>query len=90
MPKPWMSELIMKKLGIHKCNGSFETATEDLSMAHAVEVAKEKANDITGADLKAKTKEVIGTCVSMRVRVEGRWGKEACKAIDDGEFDEHF
>ena len=90
MPKPWMSELIKKKLGIQKCNGSFETATEDLPITDAVAVAKEKAEHITGANLKAKTKEVIGTCVSMRVRVEGRWGKEACRAIDDGEFDEHF
>ena len=70
MPKPWTSKLIIKALGVQKCNGSMDAATEDLPLEKAMEVAREKAGlgHLTGADLKAQTREVIGTCVSMRVR----------------------
>ena len=55
MPKPWTSELIKKALGVQKCNGSLEAATEDLSLEKAMDVARQKNDDghLTGADLKA-------------------------------------
>ena len=66
MPKPWTSHLIRDALGVKKCNGSMEAATEDLPLEKAMEVAKKKHGEghLTGADLKAQTREVIGTCVS--------------------------
>ena len=71
MPKPWTSELIKKALGVKKCNGSLDAATEDLSLEKAMDVARQKNDDghLTGADLKAQTREVIGTCVAMRVKI---------------------
>jgi hypothetical protein len=32
----------------------------------------------------------MGTCVSMRVKVEGLEPKEALKAMSEGEYNEHF
>ena len=90
MAKPWMSELILKKLGVAKCNGSVEAATENLSMPEIIAIAQEKSADLTGATLKAKSKEVLGTCVSMRVRVEGNWAREVCQAVDSGDYDDLF
>ena len=92
MPKPWTSELIKKALGVAKCNGSLEAATEDMSLEKAMEVARQKAGDghLTGADLKAQTREVIGTCVSMRVKIEGLWAKDALTTISNGDWDERF
>ena len=83
MPKPWTSELIKKALGVKKCNGSLEKA---------MEVAQEKhgLGHLTGADLKAQTKEVIGTCVSMRVKIDGHWANDALAIINKGEWDERF
>ena len=92
MPKPWTSELIIKALGVKKCNGSLETAVEDLSVEKAMDVARQKNKDghLTGADLKAQTREVIGTCVSMRVKIDGMWAKDALTTIEKGEWDERF
>ena len=52
MPKPWTSKLIIKALGVKKCNGSVEAAVEDLSLEKAMEVAQEKhgLGHLTGAD----------------------------------------
>jgi large subunit ribosomal protein L11 len=92
MPKPWTSKMIIKALGVDKCNGSLEAATEDLSLEKAMGVAKEKADlgHLTGADLKAQTREIIGTCVSMRVKVEGLWAVEALRVIENGDWNDRF
>lgn len=92
MPKPWTSELIKKALGVKKCNGSMDAATEDLSLEKAMDVAREKAKKghLTGANLKAQTREVIGTCVAMRVKIEGLWPKDALITIENGEWDTRF
>jgi len=45
---------------------------------------------LTGADLKAQTREIIGTCVSMRVKIDGHWAVEALEIISKGEWDERF
>ena len=90
MPRPWTSKLLIKALGVPKCNGSMEAAVEDLPLEKAIEVAKQKSADLTGNNLKMKTREVIGTCVSMRVKIDGHWPKEALEIIARGEWDERF
>lgn len=92
MPKPWTSELIKKALGVPKCNGSLEAATEDLPLEKAMDVARQKAKDghLTGSDLKAQTREIIGTCVAMRVKIDGLWAKDALKTIENGDWDTRF
>jgi len=37
-----------------------------------------------------KTKEIIGTCISMGVTVEGKKPQEIQQAISNGEFDAKF
>jgi large subunit ribosomal protein L11 len=92
MPKPWTSELIKKSLGVQKCNGSLEAATENLPLEEAMKIAQQKAGDghLTGRDLKAQTREVIGTCVAMRVKIDGHWANDALEIIAKGEWDERF
>ena len=48
MPKPWTSHLIRDALGVKKCNGSMEAATEDLPLEKAIEVAKKKHGEANG------------------------------------------
>ena len=90
MAQPWTSKLVIKALGVAKCNGSMEAAIENLTLEQAIGVAQEKSADLTGNTLKAKTREVIGTCVSMRVKIDGHWPKEALEIIARGEWDERF
>ena len=59
-------------------------------MADAVSVAKMKKMNLLGNTLKARTKEIIGTCVSMNVTVEGSNPREILKRVDEGEFDALF
>ena len=59
-------------------------------MEQAVKIAKMKKDAMLSFTLKNATKEVIGTCVSTGVNVEGMSPRDAQKAIDAGEFDEYF
>ena len=40
--------------------------------------------------MKNIVKEIIGTCLSMGVTIEGMKAKEATKAINSGKFDNIF
>ena len=54
------------------------------------EVAEKQKDRLTGATLYARSREVMGTCVAMRVKVEGMEPKAALIAMKEGRFDEHF
>ncbi|WP_457556037.1 50S ribosomal protein L11 [Candidatus Pyrohabitans sp.] len=88
---PPTSALIIKELGIEK--GSSDARANivgNLSMEQAVKIARMKRDGMLAADLKAATKEVLGTCVSMGVSVEGKPAKEVQREIDEGKYDHLF
>ena len=88
---PPASSLIMKELGLEKGSGSAGThKVGNLTVDQAINVAKMKYDNLLGKELKQKTKEIIGTCVSMGITVEGKSPSEVQKAIDKGEFDSKF
>jgi len=88
---PPASSLILKELGLGKGSGKASThKVGNLTVDQAVKVAKMKHDGLLGKDLKQKTKEVIGTCVSMGITVEGKRPQEIQKAIDVGEYDSKF
>ncbi|MDD4255778.1 MAG: 50S ribosomal protein L11 [Methanofollis sp.] len=85
---PPTTALVMKEAGIEK--GSGEPSTQfvgDLPLEAAVRIARMKFDDMLSYRLKSAVKEVVGTCVSIGVTVEGRKPKEMLAAIDAGEFD---
>ncbi|HVL87983.1 MAG TPA: 50S ribosomal protein L11 [Candidatus Thermoplasmatota archaeon] len=85
---PPTSALILKEVGAESGSGQpKQNKIGDISIESAAKVAKMKSDDLQGKDLKRKVKEVLGTCVSMGVTVEGRDPREVQKAIDGGEFD---
>ena len=88
---PPASSLIFKELGLEKGSGSAGThKIGNLTIDQAIKVAKMKYDNLLGKELKQKTKEIIGTCVSIGVTIEGKKPQEIQKAIDDGEFDSKF
>jgi len=88
---PPAASLILKELGAEKGSGAPSThKIGDLTIEQAVKVAKMKYDNLLGKELKQKTKEIIGTCVSLGVTVEGKKPQEVQKAIDEGEFDTKF
>ncbi|NYT16665.1 MAG: 50S ribosomal protein L11 [Methanomicrobiales archaeon] len=85
---PPTTALIKKEVNIEK--GSPEPNMQivgDLPMEAAVRIARMKANDMLSYDLKNAVKEVVGTCVSVGVSVDGRRPKEVLAAIDAGTYD---
>ncbi len=85
---PPVSQLIIQKTKIGKGSGRpKDTFVGNLTIKQAIEITKMKGSDMLGGSLKARVKEVVGTCVSMGVNVEDRNPREVSKAIAAGEFD---
>jgi len=85
---PPTTALIKKEVNVEK--GSSEPNVKivgDLPIEAAVRIARMKAGDMLSYDLKHGVKEVIGTCVSMGINVDGKGAKEALTAIDAGTYD---
>jgi large subunit ribosomal protein L11 len=86
---PPVSQLIIKELGVKK--GSSNPNTEkigNLAVEQVIKVAKMKIDGMLSYELKNAVKEVVGTCFSMGVLVEGEEPKDALVMIDEGKFDE--
>ena len=49
-----------------------------------------KEDNLLGKTLKEKVKEIIGTCNSMGILVEGKPAVEAIKEVNDGKFDKEI
>ena len=81
---------VLQELGQKKCNGSWDASTENLSMDQIKSVAETQRDRLTGKTLYARCREVMGTCVAMRVRVEGMEPKAALNAMTEGEYNEHI
>jgi large subunit ribosomal protein L11 len=62
----------------------------NLSMDQVVRIAKIKRAELLAEDLKSAAKEILGTCVSMGVTVEGKDPREVQKEIDEGKYVEAF
>ncbi len=88
---PPTSALIIKELKIEKGSGSNNaTKVGDLTMEQVVKIAGMKESAVLGKTLKNRALEVIGTCVSMGVTVNGEDPKQAQFLIKDGKWDKYF
>ena len=86
---PPTTALIMDELKIEKASqdpGIDKVA--DLKIEQALKVARMKFDALLSADYKHATKEVIGTCVSMGITVEGKDPREVQKEISQGVYDD--
>jgi len=85
---PTTSALIVSELKIEKGSGSPKAQkVGNLSMEQVLRIAKLKQAELLATNLKAAVKEVLGSCVSMGVTVEGKDPKEVQKEIDEGKLD---
>ncbi len=88
---PPATALIKDKLGIKSGSGNpKKDFVADLDIKTAISIAKMKFDDLQGANLKNKTREIAGTCTSMGVTFMGEDARKAKKRFDKGEFDSHF
>lgn len=79
---PPVSALVKKELGIEKgAQIPGEEVVGDLSMDQVKRIARIKMENMLSYTEKAAVKEVLGTCVSMGVEVEGKDPREIQKEL---------
>lgn len=90
---PPVSQLIKKELKLEKLaglpkgeGGRPADKVGDLTIEQVIKIAKDKEN-ISG-DLKAKVKQILGTCLSCGVTIEGKDPREVIKEINEGKYNE--
>jgi large subunit ribosomal protein L11 len=85
---PTSSALLVSELKIEKGSGTPNSAkVGDIKVEQAVRIAKIKRPELLAKTLKGATKEIMGTCVSMGVTVEGKDPRETQKDVDEGKYD---
>ena len=85
---PPTTALIKKEANIEK--GSAEPNVKvvgNLPFEAAVRIANMKLEGMLSYELKTAVKEVIGTCVSMGVTVDGKKAKDVFALINEGKYD---
>ncbi|KZX11425.1 50S ribosomal protein L11 [Methanobrevibacter filiformis] len=85
---PPTTALIMDELKIEKASqdpGLDKIA--DLSVEQALKIARMKFDSLLANSYKQGAKEVMGTCVSMGITVDGKDPRDTQKAVDAGEYD---
>ena len=88
---PTASALIVAELKVEKGSGTPNTVKiGDLTMEQVVKIAKIKAPQLLAPTAKLAAKELLGTCVSMGVTVEGKDPREVQKDVDNGNYDQLF
>ena len=88
---PSAAALILKEAGLQKGSGtSGATWVGDITIDSAVKVAKLKIDSSYATDFKAAAKEVIGTCLCLGIKVDGKNPKEVTAEINSGKWDDKF
>lgn len=86
---PPASQLIIKEAGVQKGSGNPNSAlVADLKIEQIIKIAKMKEDALLGKSAKERVKEIMGTCQSMGIMVEGKAVPETFKDLEKGLFDE--
>lgn len=85
---PTTSALLIKELAIEKGSGTPNTVkVGDLKMDQVRRIAERKAPASFGNSLKSVALEVLGSCVSMGVTVEGKDPREIQREVKENKWD---
>ena len=88
---PSAAALILKEAGRQKGSGTSGTDwVGDIPMDGIVKVSKTKLEKSYSDSLKSVTKEIVGTCLCLGIKVEGKTPKEFTAEINAGKWDEQL
>ncbi|MBX0324602.1 50S ribosomal protein L11 [Halomicroarcula sp. F13] len=88
---PPTAELVKDEAGFDTGSGEpHEEFVANLTVDQVMQIAEQKQSDLLAYDLKNAAKEVVGTCTSLGVTIEGNDPREFKKRIDEGEYDDEF
>jgi len=85
---PSASALLLKEAGIQKGSGTSGTEwVGEVSADMIAKIAKVKLETSYASSLKSVAKQIVGTCVSLGIKVEGKTPKEFTAEINEGKWD---
>lgn len=88
---PPAAALVKKEAKVDKGSGRPNTEkVADLLIEQIIKIAKMKEDSLLGKSLKEKVREIIGTCNSMGILVEGKPAVETLKDVAAGKFDKEI
>jgi len=88
---PSAAALVLKEAGLQKGSGTSGTDwVGDIGMDTVVKVAKTKLEKSYASSIKLVSKEIIGTCLCLGIKIEGKTPKEITAEINDGKWDSKF
>jgi len=88
---PSAAALIMKEAGIQKGSGASGTEwAGDVTIDSVIKVANTKLEKSYASSLKSVVKTIIGTCLALGIKIEGKTPKEMTSEINEGKWDEKF
>jgi len=88
---PSAAALLLKEAGVQKGSGTSGTDwVGDIGIDSVVKVAKTKLDNSYATSLKSVTKSIVGTCVPLGIKIEGKTPKEITAEINEGKWDGKF
>jgi large subunit ribosomal protein L11 len=93
---PPTSSLLKKEVGIDVAKITKEEKEKgkrwvgNISFEKVLKVTKLKEKELEGKDLKAKVKQVLGTCLSLHLLVDNKDPRDVIKEVDKGVYDNYF
>ena len=88
---PPVSELLKKELGIEKGSGlQGKSNSANASIEQIIQVAKTKFSNLLCKDLKAATKIVAGSCLSLGILIESKSPIEIIADIEEGKYNKEI
>ena len=85
---PSAAALLLKEAGIQKGSGTSGTEwVGEVSADTIAKIAKVKLETSYASSLKSVAKQIVGTCVSLGIKVEGKTPKEFTAEINEGKWD---
>ena len=86
---PSVASLLKKEFGLQKASGSPKAVKAiDTTIDHIIKIAQIKQDSLLANDLKSAVKEILGTCVSMGILVEGKTPQEIQAEVSKGDYDD--
>jgi len=88
---PPTAELIKKEIGAEKGSGMPDKDKKgNLGIEQVIKIAQMKQDNMLVKSFKAAVKNVVGTCGSLGVLVEGKTSKQMCVDIDSKMYDKEI
>ena len=88
---PSASALLLKEAGIQKGSGTSGTEwVGEITADSIVKVANVKLESSYATSLKSVAKQIVGTCGSLGIKIEGKTPKEFTAEVNEGKWDSKF